>query len=378
MRKCQKGNPCGNTCIRKSAKCRVNLSTKLSGKLSEVSSGLNAGQIFQRALAPQTTEETPSLNNGWTAFRNVMGIQDEGDVPIDVLAAREYSQEFDDHFAPERKFGEKVDWSKSYGPGSDLLGEGGYGTVMLSNPPPPLVVKRGEVSENEIRILEKLKGKDISPTLISAEIGDETPIEKGMFEGRVAMTRVNGETASSYTDYNDRVGGTTVGDSYWYLRRKLHSSGVAHNDAHSQNVIIDSDGNSRFVDFGLSQDNWKAAFSESIGIFGSSRLLPYLPGSQRPSKLRGSGDWQATRYAQFTGEDSGEVPPKGSNLEKIIKNRSKVYSRLRELGVSDSEIAEMILTPIRTPEQTFETGPWTKINDKNSKELIGILYKGVK
>jgi hypothetical protein len=378
MRKCLKGTPCGNTCIRKSAKCRSDLSQKLSGKVTEVSEGLNAGDIFRRALVSTGTEKTPDPDNGWSAFRNQLGIQDDGDDPIDVVSAREYSQEFDEYFVPKRKFGDTVDWSKSFGPGSDLLGEGGYGIVMLAKPPPPVVVKRGDISENEVQILAKLSGKGISPKLIAAERGDEDPSEKGVFEGRVAMSRINGETASSYSDYQSKVGNTTVGDAYWSLRRKLHVSGVAHNDAHEQNVIIDSKGNARFVDFGLSQDNWKAALSESIGILRSSRLLPPSSELEKPVILKDSGDWQATKYSQFVGNSSGGLPPKGSNLEIIYSNRNAVYSRLRKLGLSNSEITQMVLTPIRSPVQRFDEGPWKKINDKVAEELIGIFYAGVK
>jgi len=298
-----------------------------------------------------------------------------------MLIDRLDALDFDNTFKPNYKTG-KYDWDSSYASGSRHLGSGGFASVVASKEPPPVVVKRGEVSENEIQILKKLKGKDLSPELIAAEMDTKSGIESkeadiDFYSGRIAMSRVSGKAAEEFNTYNDRVGGTTVGDSYWALRRRLHSNGVAHNDAHIGNVLIDDSGKSRFVDFGISQDDPRAALSEAIGVYANRRFLP--AGSVTKSPVdRQSGDWQGRRFDQFTEPLSKATEPSNkSNYARVIQNRTKVYQALKELGLSNDDIAEVVIHGIRRPLSSFNSGPWGKISKEEAMKLIQLVYQGV-
>jgi hypothetical protein len=256
---------------------------------------------------------------------------------------------------------------------------------MVSKPPPALVVKRGEVSESEAKILEKLNGKDISPRLVSAEIDKlhrgsrEGDID--FYPGRVAMTRVSGKAVEDFNEYDPtygtKVGNTTLGDAYFLLRKKLHESGVAHNDAHIQNVIVDDKGKARFIDFGLSQDDPRAALSEAMGILADRKLLPQGVLLRRPLDDR-SGDRQGRRLEPYT-QPIKDLLKGGTNtnLEKVVRNRTKVYSELAKLGLSKDEIAELVVHELNQPISSYNKGAWSKVSKEDAMRIIPLLYEGV-
>jgi hypothetical protein len=369
MRKCVKGKSCGGTCINKTRKCRAKLNPSVSKQLNKIDS-LGIEWIVQKA----------PKDAGWDVFWDKMDLKPQTADTGGTAYAKVDAQEFDQDFKPKRTYGSTYDWSQSYEKGSKKLGEGSYGTVIASKPPPPLVVKRGEISENEVKILERLSGKDISPDLISAELGakisESSAFEdKGLFVGRVAMGRVPGEESSEYDSYGTKVGNTTVGDAYWSLRKRLHMEGVAHNDAHRGNVIFDETGKARFVDFGLSQDNPKASLSEAVSFLAKRRFLPTGSVTPRPLNDR-TGDWQGSRFSQFSGDGFKNVL-KGSNLETIIGNRNKVFSKLKDMGFDNNEIADLFTTGIRNTESVYRAGVWQKLTNDDAKTLIETFYEGV-
>jgi predicted Ser/Thr protein kinase len=302
-----------------------------------------------------------------------------------VLYERQDAREFDHAFTSTDKFGKDYDWSQSYESGAKSLGAGSFGSVMVSKPPPALVVKRGEVSESEVRILEKLNGKDISPRLVSAEIDKlhrgsrEGDID--FYPGRVAMTRVPGKAVEDFNEYDPaygtKVGNTTLGDAYFFLRKKLHESGVAHNDAHIQNVIVDDKGKARFIDFGLSQDDPRAALSEAMGILADRRLLPQGVLLKRPLDEH-SGDRQGRKFKPYTLPMNELLKGgTGTNLEKIVRNRTKVYAELAKLGLSKDEIAELVVHELNQPISSYNKGAWSKVSKEDAMRIIPLLYEGV-
>jgi len=370
MKKCKVGKSCGGSCISQGMTCRVALRNTLTGGLSKLSNKL---QIEWDVKSEPSGGE-------WGDFWAALGTKAPSNMSDGTENARSDAREFDEYFTPTKKVGPGYDWTKSYEKGSKLLGEGSYGTVIASKEPPPVVVKRGEITENEIKVLNKLNGKGISPQIISAEMGNKIPgakefEEKGLREGRIAMERVSGKESSSSDDYDTPVGKTTVGDAFWSLRRRLHMEGISHNDSHRGNVIFDESGKARYVDFGMAQDNSKAALSEAIGFLARRRFLPFGSVTKNPLGTR-TGDWQSSRFEQFTGNDFRNVPPK-SNLQIVINNRLKVFSKLRDLGLDDNEIADVVTTGIRNDEKTYEKGPWGKISKGDARDLIAILYEGV-
>lgn len=381
MKRCSKGKSCGSSCIQKSRKCSAILPGRPSKELFKVE------DLFV-SMVQEKKQPSEGGAGGWSSF--LKQFEKPADEDSKTLAstgtvkAREDSEDYDEEFEKSlkvfQKFGGSFDWKSSYGSGSKNLGEGSYGFVVSSKPPPDAVVKRGEVTIREIKILEKLSGKGVAPDLIAAELGkkvaDELP---DLYEGRVAMNRVRGSVSSDFSRYDETVSGIKVGDSYWALRKRLHSQGVAHNDSHPENVIVGADGKSKFVDFGLSQDNFKAAFSEAIGVFGGDRK--FLPRGSVTSKRigEGSGDWQGARFSQFTDGSlrSGSKFPPGSNLERMSTNRLKVFSEMRKMGLSNDEIADIVVTGIRQKDSIFEKGSWGKLTMNDAKRLIEVLYDGI-
>ena len=56
-------------------------------------------------------------------------------------------------------------------------------------------------------------------------------------------------------------------ESYVSARKKMHLKGIAHNDAHEGNFMYDfKSKKGTLIDFGLAQDNPKAALKEAIGM----------------------------------------------------------------------------------------------------------------
>ena len=425
MRRCSKGKSCGGTCINRNVGCRATLSPNVSKQVEEAGDiflrlinedkkpsltiqrlidALGLGSLTQREIGndfpvlkreaerqlaelrgqlSMTDEEIDRARRLETALLDAWGKHTNADRM--VLGDRQNAREFDNEFLPTDKFGKNHDWSQSYESGAKSLGSGSFGNVIVSKPPPAEVVKRGDVSESEIKILEKLSGKDLSPELVSAEINKFTIMARegdiDFYQGRVAMSRVPGKAVEDFDDndpsYGTKVGDTTLGDSYFLLRKKLHESGVAHKDAHVQNVIVDNKGKARFIDFGLSQDDPRAALSEAMGILANRRLLPQGVLLKRPLDDY-SGDRQGRKFKPYT-QPMNELlkGSTGTNLEKIVRNRTKVYSELAKLGLSKDEIAELVVHELNQPISSYNKGAWSKVSKEDAMRIIPLLYEGV-
>jgi hypothetical protein len=184
---------------------------------------------------------------------------------------REDARDADNRLAGEKltRVGDKSynKWEESYGAGSRKLGEGSYGTAMLA-PDGKTVVKRGDIAETEASILAKVGKADLGPKLLAADIdgrpaGDMPGVT--MKNGRIAMGVVPGKEMGQDADINTRYGPDKISapDVYWKAMADLHRLGVAHNDAHIDNILIDNKGKGRWVDMGLAQQSPKAALAEA-------------------------------------------------------------------------------------------------------------------
>ena len=253
------------------------------------------------------------------------------------------------------------------------LGSGSYGSVTKV-PGSSEVVKRGDVSATEAKLVKKMGEADLGPKLIYAETGPKStkgdPLQ--LYTGRIAMTLVPGEPLGSRRA-EERVGNTTVGDAYWKARADMHRLGVAHNDTHTQNLLIDNNGKGRWVDMGLAQENSKAALSEALGAMPPPRGSTGIPAA-------GRGDWQATRWPQQTGlgvtRSIDSSSPK--NLQQMKSNYTeKVVPYLESKGLSKNEVASVVTQEIRKGQKAYKQPPWDKISDENAMEAVGLLYDGI-
>lgn len=298
--------------------------------------------------------------------------------------AREEGKEWDDEFVTlpglKKIQGSKssIDWNESLTKGTKL-GEGSFGTAMLVKGASPYVVKRGEVSETEAPIIKKVGELGIGPKLIYAETAGNRSQELGVFlvQGRLAMGLVPGKAVEDISDrpthkVNDK---DTLADAYFKARATLHRAGIAHNDAHVGNVLIDDKGKARFVDLGLAQDHPKAALAEAIGVFATKDQLPRSAVLVRDGHEW--GDFQAIRFPAF-GVNKLGTPEASSTLTLMRDNKTDVFIWLRkQKGFTNDEIAALVTSGIRRPLSHYEKGVWGKLTNEDAKHLINLLYQGV-
>ena len=253
------------------------------------------------------------------------------------------------------------------------LGAGSYGSVTKV-PGSSEVVKRGDVSATEAKLVKKMGEADLGPKLIYAETGPKStkgdPLQ--LYTGRIAMTLVPGEPLGSRRA-GEVVGNTTVGDAYWKARADMHRFGIAHNDAHTENLLIDNKGKGRWVDMGLAQESPKAALSEALGAMPPPRGSTGIDAA-------GRGDWQATRWPRQTGlgVDRSIDSQSPKNLQQMKSNYTeKVIPYLESKGLSKNEIARVVTQEIRKGKTTYDKDVWAKIEDEEAVKATSLLYEGI-
>jgi hypothetical protein len=120
-------------------------------------------------------------------------------------------------------------------------------------------IKAGELGRREVESLKAAGETGIGPKLIaSAQVG-----RGSKRQGFVAMEVVQGQTLAKLGKTASINGVKTV-DAYWEARAAINKAGIAHNDTHKGNVIIDSTGKARFVDFGFGNKSELWAFAEAV------------------------------------------------------------------------------------------------------------------
>jgi hypothetical protein len=302
--------------------------------------------------------------------------------------ARVDAADFDGSLGKVRREGDKnyKGWEDSYGSGARKIGEGAYGTVLRN--PDGTYVKRGAISETEPGLIKRLGDADLGPKLRAADINGEHPYNRERFvdirNGRIAMGEVPGAPITAAAKADTKFGGKNAADIYWKAMADLHRMGIAHNDAHIDNILVDKSGKGRWVDLGLAQASPKAALAEAMGVF------PILRGTNpdRVMGAAGQGNWQ-TRQWDGTGVRAAEAAwNKGGQTWTDFKQRFPVASRvwtngnaiqykLADMGLSKSEISSIIDHGIRSPLGTYTKGAWAKLTDKQAQEVLDTLYDGI-
>jgi hypothetical protein len=296
---------------------------------------------------------------------------------------------FDKNFAGQsiRKEGDLSynKWGDSYGPGTKKLGQGTFGTVLLH--PDGTVVKRGIISDVEAAAIKKAGEAGVGPKLISAEIGPKNGIKTSapvkMHDGRIAMSKVEGQPAEKVA--GQTFNGVTAADAFWKARAALHKTGIAHNDMHSDNVLVDKNGKGMIVDLGFAQISPKAALSEALGAFKAPSTGTAIPGIGKQK-----GDWQVRQWVGSAGFRLQDAENQGLNSKagaKLLKeapylhriysqNLPKVFAEMKKMGYNDDEIKTVAITGIKNKLDAYEKGPWSKMSDADALKLTNILYEG--
>lgn len=283
---------------------------------------------------------------------------------------------FDSSFSPlktHKGSSDTFDWGESIRNGK-FAGKGVFGAVLSVA---QSIVKRGEVGANEAEILRKVGSLGLGPSLIYGETGKKKKSYNGFttYLGRIAMTRVDGKPLGKFSSPNDLFGGVSVSDQYWRTRASLHRAGIAHNDAHGGNFFAGSSGKGKFVDFGMAQDNPRAALSEAIGgVMHRGRL----PAGAILNQAVGA-DFQA--QSQQFNPNSGfsrlrERMP--DVLGRISDNLPRVENYLTQtLGMTPSQAAIVMASGIQNPDKFYTQGVWSKVSDSDARKMIDLLYEGV-
>lgn len=302
--------------------------------------------------------------------------------------ARVDAKDFDDALSNIRREGSKTykGWEDSHGSGASKIGEGAYGTVMRN--PDGTFVKRGAISDTEAALIRRLGDADLGPKLKAADINGPHEYNKERFvdirNGRIAMSEVAGKPITAAANADTKFGGKNAADVYWKAMADLHRMGIAHNDAHIDNILVDNKGKGRWVDLGLAQASPKAALAEAMGVF------PILRGTNpdRVMGAAGQGNWQGRRW-NGTGVRQAEAAwNKGGQTWTDFKQRFPVASRvwengnaiqykLADMGLSKNEISSIIDHGIRSPLDTYNKGAWAKLTDRQAQEVLNTLYDGI-
>ena len=315
-----------------------------------------------------------------TVDKSVAPVSATGDTRYARGDAKDF--DFDLSSGSLRRVGDKkyFGWNDSYDSGSKAIGEGSYGSVIRNKD--GTYVKRGAISDTEADLIKILGKKDLGPRLIAADINGKHGWHEESFvdirNGRIAMSRVPGQPLGETTLANQKIAGKNAADIYWKALGDLHRAGIAHNDAHIDNIMVDEKGKGRWVDLGLAQKSPKAAFAEAFGTFS--------PGAREV--FGSNGNWQTPRWSATGVKDWNRESALGQNREerfinnfpvfgKVLQNRSKVAGELRRMGYTTSEMATLQNTPIRSNLSAFEQGPWAKMTDAQAQKLINLFYDGI-
>ena len=267
-------------------------------------------------------------------------------------------------------------WNDSYKSGSRAVGEGAFGTVIRNAD--GTFVKRGAISDTEANLIQILGQKGIGPKLIAADINGNHPWHSEDFvnirKGRIAMSGVPGRPMGT-VDAKDKIGGEQASDIYWRALGALHRLGIAHNDAHIDNILVDEKGKGRWVDLGLAQRSPKAALAEALGSFSGG-------GANSREGNWQTRRWDATGIPAWERHDRTRAANESFRKEhpvlgRITGNRAKMFNQMREYGLSSSDYAQMVETPIRSKLSVYEEGPWAKLTDAQAQSLINTLYDGI-
>lgn len=444
MSKCNRGKPCGNSCISDSLKCRKSLEKSHSKAVAEASRRILGEFDRDVALAEMALDMfrdaaamRPSAG-GEKEFEKIVkefeklfkgpirkplqikaleqGLRNKGLLPpllgepsptkpgeLSRSSKRQVDMAKDFDTALDLKNTRREGntryngWDGSYDYGMSLAGQGSYSTVIRN--PDGTFVKRGTISNEEASLLQILSRADLGPRVIAADINGKDPRESLDFVdlriGRIAMTEVKGETlipsgikaGVKRIPPDEKVSGKNAADVYWESMAAIHRLGIAHNDAHPMNIIVDDSGKGRWVDLGLSQKSPKAALAEVMGVFIN---IPPVPSLGKSSRGPESGNWQtlswditgaslAERVYRGLESSPGEFSERFPTLSKVFEKwrYGGLQGKLKKMGLKQAEIFEMCFQGIRATPESFTRGGWGKLTDEQALEVINFIYEGI-
>jgi hypothetical protein len=342
-KRCEKGKPCGATCIERDKDCLMGLEASISKSLKST-----RGAIKEKSAEYKIAKSAdPSARPSQLQARRVLNALRE-----------EQSLVKTDGIVKESG----INWRAILGSDVNRVGSGDFGSFSsipgyrlmpdkadYNKLPNVVGVKTGKIGPNEVRALDIVGKNDLGPQLIGARVSPEVKPGKGKIEGSngaIAMTTVPGRR---YNFSPADINGYPKSEMYWEAMAALHKLGIAHNDLHGGNVMIDSFGRppkARLIDFGLAQVSSKAALAEALGSLSGTNF-------------------------QFSAERG-----KGHGLT-VRANLPYIEQLLIDKGFSNREIETIMQGGIRKKEKFFNTGAWGRLTEEEAQGLVRDLYEGV-
>lgn len=345
-KRCIKGKSCGASCTSSANVCLVDLPWVGQSNIKKAVSLIKTATIKKKSPSFE-----PLSNKG-----------------PKTLEAREKLKDIFELLGTESKDGKvtkisgdipekDIKWQAAFGPGVKAVGAGSFGAFAavpqdklakgLPKYPGGVGVKAGEIGINEVEAIRTLGKMDLGPQLIAARVGkfkkDPYGFNAEIASGMIAMSRVQGTPYYRFINPSEEVN-----SAVWKSWAALHKAGIAHNDAHGGNIIVDDKGKARFVDLGLAQINVKAALSEALG---------------------------AARKGSYALDDDLF---KSSTYTKIYDNLAKVALEMNKDGHPAARINSFMVSGILNPISDYENSAyWQAMTTSQAKKYIDILYEGI-
>lgn len=265
-KRCRKGKSCGATCIHSQNLCIVDLPW-VSAPISQMRNGvqnratdstksLKGAPEFKPPAEPPSHGKVEDINKVLDSLANGKVTDVEGAVKAD-----------------------KVNWRSGLGEGAVFGGAGAFGAFMMVPPdnlargiaeefPKGVGIKYGTIKPSEVALLKEIGETGAGPKVIAARYEDK-PRNSGR-NGVIAMERIPGKTLRKLWDAQE-ISRDDLSAGYIQGMAKLHRAGIAHNDAHFSNAIIQPDGKLKFIDFGGSSKDYKDVFEEMRKTLGADK-----------------------------------------------------------------------------------------------------------
>ncbi|MDX1371415.1 MAG: hypothetical protein R3321_03050 [Nitrososphaeraceae archaeon] len=251
-RSCNKGYPCGLSCINISYICRKSFPEGISISL-DVTRKVIQNKIKENKKASTIKENSQkSIEN---LIRDKIKLDEEKAKEIAAKSIRSTNKDDPSFMEIKPDVDKDYDLSKL-----KRLGKGAFGAAYETDDIPPRVIKTGNLGEYEVAGLKALGDLGIGPKVYMAEyIGDADTTGFPIRKGNIIMDKVDG-TRIHRTTVNDKILKDII-----LARGKMHQAGFAHRDLHENNMIKTKKGKVQFIDMGLSVKNNTAALLEAFG-----------------------------------------------------------------------------------------------------------------
>ena len=175
------------------------------------------------------------------------------------------------------------------------------------------------------------------------------------------MEKAPGEPLQKLIEYGGGLTlkqGTKAFESVMKARKKIHLSGIAHQDMHPGNIMFDLKSEKlTVIDLGLARVDSRAALVEALGT-GRGRMSF--------GKVEQAGDYQSRSLFSYFNKLSGAK--KSETWKRFQRNRKSVIEKLITEGAGDTVNASIRKLPRSVT---------SKLTTQRALELLEELYEGI-